>query len=284
MAIVDVYDALTNTRPYKNAFSHEKALEIIKEAKGTHFDPLITDIFIKHEYEFNKKVVPRKETTQKPRINKSEILPSMKMISNIIGIRDNSEDARVNRMQYYLEIFIDAILHQNHYRDEVLTWDIGAFLMSSQLHDIGNLAVSETLLNKSDTLTEEEFKQIKEHTSYGTQIVQRVRESFNSGSILHHAEVLVGNHHEKWDGTGYPHGLRGNEIPLQGRIMAIVDVYDALTTDKPYRESKTHSEAVETIKNGSGTHFDPVLVEIFVENEANFLEVADTISQLNTKL
>jgi putative two-component system response regulator len=206
----------------------------------------------------------------------------MKMISNIIGLRNNSEYTRVNRMRYYLEVFIEAILNHDSYRDEVLTWDIGVFLMSSQLHDIGNLTVSDTILKKSDRLTEEEYEQIKEHTSFGAKIVQQVKENISNGSLLHHAEALVGNHHEKWDGTGYPHGLRGNEIPLQGRIMAIVDVYDALTTDKPYRESKTHSEAVETIKNESGTHFDPVLVEVFLENEAKFADVANAINQFTT--
>ena len=98
-------------------------------------------------------------------------------------------------------------------------------------------------------------------------IIQQVKEGVTNGSMLHHAEVIASSHHEKWDGTGYPNQLKGKVIPLQGRIIAIVDVYEALVDDRPHRGRKTHKEAVEIIKSLSGTHFDPVLVKVFIEHE-----------------
>jgi len=116
---------------------------------------------------------------------------------------------------------------------------------------------------------------MKEHTNFGIQIVQMIKDSVESESLLHHAEMLTGNHHEKWDGTGYPLGLKGKGIPLEGRLLAIVDVYDALTSDRPHRKRKTHKEAVELIKNGSSSQFDPELVELFLDCEKDFGKVSN---------
>ena len=274
MAIVDVYDALTNDRPYKKAFSHEKAVEIIREGLGTHFDPLIAEIFIKHEKEFGN-IPPEIQTMAWDDQLQSthKISSTIKMVANVVGFRGGKESVLTERIRRYLEIFIFALLRYERYKPEVSSWDISLFLVSSQLHDVGKLAVAENILYKTDKLTDDELEDVKIHTDYGVKIIQQIKEHSSNSSLLYHAETLAGSHHERWDGTGYPQGLKGEDIPLQGRLMAIIDVYDALTTDRPHRRMLPHKAAVAIIRNGSGTHFDPNLVKIFLECENEFNEV-----------
>ena len=176
-------------------------------------------------------------------------------------------------MRRYLEIFLNASSKHESYNAEVSGWDIELFLISGQLHDVGKMAVNIDILNKAEKLTEDEFENVKTHADFGVKIIRRIKENVDNSSLLYHAEALAGSHHEKWDGTGYTLRLKGKDIPLQGRIMAIVDVYDALVNDRPHREKKTHSEAVEIIKSGGGIHFDPELIEIFLEIEKEFESV-----------
>ena len=271
MAIVDVYDALTNERPYKKAFSHEDSISIIEEEKGKHFDPQIAEVFLKHEKEFSSAAEKASAFT----IQNDTLNSAISVVANIVGARGGKELGHTNRMRRYLDLFVHALLDHENYRHEVSTWDTDIFMISAQLHDIGKIAVADHILNKTGKLSDEEFEIIKVHADFGVKIVQQIKESVGNARLLHHAETLAGSHHEKWDGTGYPHGLKGNGIPLQGRIMALVDVYEALTTDRPYRDRKTHDEAIEIIMNGSGTHFDPELIKVFLECEEGFKEAAD---------
>ena len=276
MAIVDVYDALTDERPYKEAFSHEKSIGIIKEERGEHFDPLITDVFLTHEKEFNNVETQFNNTGIKRKVStkpNDKLHPTLRVVANFFGERGGKEQGHVDRMRAYLEILYKAMLKHERYKKETSSWDADIFLMSAQLHDIGKIAVPDHILNKERELTKEEFESIKTHTDFGVKIIRQVKENVGNGTILHHAELLAGSHHEKWDGSGYPHGLKGEGIPLQGRMMAIVDVYDALTTDRPHRKKKTHKEAVEIIMNSAGTQFDPNLVDVFLECESEFEKV-----------
>jgi putative two-component system response regulator len=275
MAIVDVYDALTNERSYKKAYTHEEAIEIIKAKSGKHFDPLIGEIFIAHEKEFNRSVTDgtlfndvyqRLETSE-------ELYPTIKVVANILDSRDGIKDSHTEDTQRYLQIFIGALLKNELFNDEVRGWDIELFLLSAQLHDVGKIAVPSNILNKEIKLTEAEFECVKSHADFGIKIVQGMKEKIHNGSLLFHAEAMAGSHHEKWDGSGYPSGLKGNAIPLQGRIMAIVDVYEALVSDRPHRTKKTHKEAVEIIRSGSGTQFDPELVKVFLDYNKEFESV-----------
>ena len=274
MAIVDVYDALTNERPYKKAFTHEESVEIIRKDSGEHFDPLITEIFIEHEKEFQ---IAKSNKTYISRNGKRRIscnLPStLKALSNLANIRDHIVGSQTEILRHYLRIFLTALSARSEYKNEVLEWDIDFFLLSAQLHDVGNIAVNSNILNKTGKLTEEEYKEIQNHTNFGVKIIELIKDHMSDGDMPYHAEVLGGCHHEKWDGTGYPLGLKGKGIPLQGRIMAIIDVYAALVSDRPYRRRKNHKEAVETIRDCSGTHFDPDLVELFLEYEKEFEKV-----------
>ena len=274
MAIVDVYDALTNKRPYKQALSHEAALDIINQGIGTHFDPNIGRIFLKYERELASISRIGRRNSYDSNFQTVSALGSSVFgtVANIVDTRDGMDDVSSEKIQRYLRVFVKALLEHEYYKEEVSSWDIDIFLLSSQLHDVGKIAISDNILKKTERLTNEEFEEIKTHADVGIKVINEIKGKINSGDLLRHAEALVGSHHEKWDGTGYPLGLRGEAIPLQGRIMAIVDVYDALTKNRPQRKKIPHKEALEIIKGYSGINFDPMLVDIFVASEKTFLD------------
>jgi putative two-component system response regulator len=152
-------------------------------------------------------------------------------------------------------------------------WDIDLVMRSSRLHDVGKITIGEKLLLKPGKLTNEEFENMKKHTIFGEQIIDTIMAETAESDFLKYARIFAGTHQEKWDGTGYPNGLRGEEIPLQGRLMAIADVYDNLTSARPYKQAFTHDEAVRTIIEGSGTHFEPALVRIFEKSSEQFKKI-----------
>jgi Response regulator containing a CheY-like receiver domain and an HD-GYP domain len=260
MAIVDVYDALTNDRPYKKAYTHEEAVNIIRDGRGSHFDPLLCDVFLRNHFTFQLVNLHAPSDV----VSYDELRSMVKMVANIMDLRSVSKNGRTDAIQHYLKIFIAALLENERYGDEVSSWDIELLLLSAQLHDVGQMGVNDKILSKSGALTEDEYEAIKLHTEYGMNVMNQIKNSVTNSSMLYHAEVIASSHHEKWDGTGYPNKLKGKAIPLQGRIMTIVDVYEALVNDRPHRTRKAHHEAIEIIKNLSGTHFDPELVTVFV--------------------
>ena len=269
MAIVDVYDALTNDRPYKKSYTHEEAVKIIRDGMGSHFDPLLCDAFLKSDAIFQTADL----NTPNGAVDYDELRSTIKMVANIMDIRSVSENGRTDAIQNYMKIFIAALLENELYGAEVSSWDVELLLLSAQLHDIGQMGVNDKILSKSGALSEEEYEAIKSHTEYGMSVMRQVKDSVTNGSMLHHAEAIASSHHEKWDGTGYPNKLKGKVIPLQGRIMSIVDAYEALVNDRPHRSKKTHREAIEIIKDLNGTHFDPELVKVFTEREQEFEKV-----------
>jgi putative two-component system response regulator len=191
-------------------------------------------------------------------------------LADMVESRDDSTGGHAWRTQRWIEILITALSETGPYRDIVADWDVGLLMRSSQLHDTGKIAISDSILLKPGKLTPEEFEIMKGHVEYGVRIINRICEHTTEHSFLEHAKVFAGAHHEKWDGSGYPNGLRGEDIPLQGRLMAIADVYDALISPRPYKRAFSHDEAVGVIIEGSGTHFDPELVKIFRQAEGEF--------------
>ena len=144
------------------------------------------------------------------------------------------------------------------------------FLPSAQLHDVGKIAITDLILNKPGKLTPEEFEIMKTHVTVGVAAIEKIMQNAEEHAFLNHAVLIAGTHHEKWDGSGYPKGLKGRNIPLEGRLMAIADVYDALITVRPYKKAFTHEEACKIIEEGAGTHFDPSLVEVFKRVKDDF--------------
>jgi putative two-component system response regulator len=138
------------------------------------------------------------------------------------------------------------------------------FVPSAQLHDVGKIAINDQILKKPSRLTNDEFEIMKAHTSYGVLVIEKIAQGASEQSFLDHAKIFAKTHHEKWDGSGYPQGLRGMGIPLHGRLMAIADVYDALISPRPYKRAFSHQEAVDIIASGRGSHFDPELTDLFL--------------------
>ncbi|MDR3168163.1 MAG: response regulator [Treponema sp.] len=199
----------------------------------------------------------------------------LKTVANLVEHRDEITGGHVERTRDYLAILMDAMIQANLYQDEISSWDIDFFLQSSQLHDVGKISIKDSILLKPGKLTPEEFEEMKNHTIFGVKIIEEIEKDSPESSFLKHAKILAGTHHEKWDGTGYPYGYGGNEIPLQGRLMAIADVYDALISVRPYKEPLSHETAVKIIADGKGTHFDPTLIGLFLAVSDKFAEIVE---------
>jgi putative two-component system response regulator len=188
----------------------------------------------------------------------------LKTMAELVEYRDENTGSHVEATQGYFCILVKALLKSGLHRKEVLSWDIELILHSAQLHDVGKIAIEDSILRKPSKLTPEEFEKIKVHTVFGETVIEKIKKDTSDHAFLEQARILAVTHHEKWDGSGYPYGLKGEEIPLQGRLLAIADVYEALVSERPYKKAFTHEDAVEIIKKDSGTHFDPTLVELFL--------------------
>jgi putative two-component system response regulator len=194
---------------------------------------------------------------------------TIRVLADMVENRDKVTGGHIERTQMYLEILVDGLMDKGVYASEISRWNKSLLLPSAQLHDVGKIAISDVILNKPGKLTSEEFEIIKTHCAEGEHIIDQISSIATDDGFLHHAKMFAGYHHEKWNGKGYPRGLSGEDIPLEGRIMAIADVYDALVSERPYKKPFSHEQSVEIIKNDSGAHFDPKIVEVFLcmENE-----------------
>jgi putative two-component system response regulator len=196
-------------------------------------------------------------------------------VADMVEIKDAFTGGHIWRTRRYLEILVNEMVEWDIYREEMLGWDHDIFLSSAQLHDVGKIAIPDSILNKPGKLTPEEFETIKRHVTVGVEAIERIMKSANEhNAFLVHARAIVGTHHEKWDGSGYPNALKGKAIPLQGRLMALADVYDALVSERPYKKAFPHEEAYKIIEDSTATHFDPTIVDVFCSVEAEFTKVA----------
>jgi len=187
------------------------------------------------------------------------------VLASMAENRDKLSGKHVEQAAVFLKIMLGAMLESGVYIDEIKEWDFDILASSSFLHDIGKVAVSDSILNKPGKLTDDEYEEMKNHAIEGEKIIDDIIAESGDEDFLHNAKIFAGNHHERWDGTGYPRGLKGLDIPLQGRILAIADVYEALVSDRPYRNAFTHDKAAEIILEGKGSFFDPRLVDVFIE-------------------
>jgi len=194
----------------------------------------------------------------------------LKTMSNLVEYRDDVTGSHVERAERFLRLLMEEMLQKNLYSDILQTWDIKLFLQSAQLHDVGKIAIRDNILMKPGPLTTEEFNEMKKHTTFGEKVIEKIQQGARESVFLTHAKIMAGTHHERWDGSGYPRGIAGSDIPLQGRLMALVDVYDALTSERPYKKAFGPEKAISIVKEGSGTQFDPNLVEVFVSASQGF--------------
>ena len=187
----------------------------------------------------------------------------MLAIAELVECRDENTGGHIKRTANYMKILLDEIVKSGLYSD-ILTSDyVRDIIRSAPLHDVGKIGINDATLLKAGRLDDAEFEYMKNHAELGGQTIQRMINETNVESFLYIAKDMAHYHHEKWDGSGYPRGLKGEEIPISARIMAIVDVYDALTTKRPYKEAFSHEKALEIILEGKGKSFDPKIIEIF---------------------
>ena len=195
-------------------------------------------------------------------------------LATVIETRDVCTGEHVKRTKKYVRILATHLAEKDKYRNILTPEVINKIETAAALHDIGKIAVSDTILLKPGRLTPEEFDKMKIHTTKGGELVKRFFEHFDENNFYEDAYDIALYHHEKWDGTGYPTGLKGEEIPLAARIMAIADVFDALTTKRVYKDAFTPDEAFDIIFKEAGTHFDPELVEVLKTIKEEFVAEA----------
>jgi len=197
----------------------------------------------------------------------------LETVADLVEFRDKMTGGHIVRTQGFMKALVEGVLREGIYKDEISKWDMEFFLPSTQLHDVGKIAITDLILNKPAKLTPEEFEIMKTHVTAGVNAIERIISNTTEHSFLCHTLLVTSTHHEKWDGTGYPAGLKGVDIPLEGRLMAIADVYDALISERPYKKAFSHEEACTIIEDGSGAHFDPILVEVFRKVKEEFARV-----------
>ncbi|MCA9192077.1 MAG: response regulator [Planctomycetales bacterium] len=194
-------------------------------------------------------------------------------LAKLAESRDPETGAHLERMRQYSRVLTEYLSTTNKY-DHVIDRDfIRAVYLTSPLHDIGKVGIPDEILLKPGKLSEDEFCVMKQHATIGAQTLDAMIAACPTAKYLELARDIAASHHEKFDGTGYPLGLQGEDIPLCGRIVALADVYDALTTKRVYKEAFSHEEARKIILDGAGKHFDPDVVEAFVKEQDRFLQI-----------
>lgn len=201
-----------------------------------------------------------------------EIRDSMiKVIANLVEYKDDVTGGHIGRTSDFIMKFLHVLKKEDKYKVHFDNWDLKLLVLSSQLHDVGKIAISDSVLKKQGKLTSEEFELMKLHTLIGSEIISKIQSTTNDNDFLRYAKIFAEYHHEKWDGSGYPNCLAAEEIPIEARIMAIADVYDALISVRPYKRAFSHEDAVQIMVKDKGTHFDPNLLDIFERNHKQFV-------------
>ncbi|MCL2101714.1 MAG: response regulator [Fibromonadales bacterium] len=199
------------------------------------------------------------------------------VLADMVENRDKVTSGHVERTSEYIKVLIEGMQEQGVYMEEMNGWNKDILVFSARLHDVGKIAISDIILNKPDKLTPEEFEIMKTHSQEGERIVNQIIARTGEGMFLRHAKFFAGYHHEHWNGKGYPRNLKGLNIPLQGRIMAIADVYDAVTSERPYKKAFSHEEAVRIITEEADKQFDPKIVDVFLTIQEKFRNIKETI-------
>ena len=201
---------------------------------------------------------------------------TIESMSSLTETRDPDTGEHIKRTQNYIRLLAQYLSNHPGFSGFLDDETIDLLWKSAPLHDIGKVGVSDRILLKPGKLTDQEFEEMKQHTVYGRDTILAAEKKLGKRSFLKIAREIAYTHHERWDGSGYPDGLRGEEIPVPGRLMALVDTYDALTSKRIYKPQLPHEKAVEIIMENKGTQFDPIVVDAFVEVKDDFHQIALT--------
>jgi adenylate cyclase len=199
---------------------------------------------------------------------------TIESMSSLTETRDPDTGEHIKRTQNYIRLLADTLKHRPIFSAFLDHETIDLLWKSAPLHDIGKVGVSDKILLKPGKLTDQEFEEMKQHTVYGRDAILAAERKLGNTSFLRFARDIAYTHHERWDGSGYPEGLKGDQIPVVGRLMALVDTYDALTSKRVYKSELPHEKAVEIILEEKGSHFDPAVVDAFFEVREDFRQIA----------
>ena len=189
--------------------------------------------------------------------------------------RDEISGEHLNKISAIAALIARELSNNVKYRDYIDGDYVQTVQISSMLHDIGKLGISEAILNKRGQLNEEEFAEVKRHPILGANKIDKLKNEFPGNPWYDMSECIIRYHHEHYDGKGYPEGLSKESIPLSARIVAVADVYDALRSKRPYKPAFPHWRSADIIVGGSGTHFDPDVVNAFLSSQAELSELYD---------
>lgn len=191
-------------------------------------------------------------------------------LARLAESRDSDTGAHLERIREYSRVLANDLAEHGPYQSQIDVDFVQTIYLTSPLHDIGKVGIPDSILLKPGKLTPEEFDQMKKHTDIGRATLEDAMASYPNAEFLRIARDIAWTHHERFDGSGYPRGLRGEQIPLCGRIVSVADVYDALTSQRTYKPAYSHEVACEEILAGSGRAFDPAIVQAFARCENEF--------------
>jgi len=201
---------------------------------------------------------------------------TLEVLATIIEYRNLESGAHIRRTTLLTEVLIARMLDTEKFREALMAENILSMIKASALHDIGKIGITDGILLKPGRLTEDEFDVIKTHTTIGSHIIDSISSTLPDNDMyLKYAREICNYHHERWDGNGYPEGLKGEAIPLSARIISVVDVYDALVSPRCYKGAYSHDVSLGIIMEGRGTQFDPDIVDIIPEISSAFQSVEE---------
>jgi putative two-component system response regulator len=212
--------------------------------------------------------------TEKVREISDSQLATIHAVSKLAESRDDDTGHHIERTQTFSKVLAETLRKNPRYAGSINDTFVENIYHASPLHDIGKVGIFDNILLKPGKLTAEEFEIMKTHAMIGANTLQSVRNKYPKNAFINMGIDIARSHHEKWDGSGYPGGLTGEDIPLSARIMAVSDVYDALRSKRPYKPAFTHEKSCEIIMEGAGRHFDPAVIEAFTAVEAEFAEIS----------
>ncbi|MGB5745492.1 MAG: HD domain-containing phosphohydrolase [Desulfobacterales bacterium] len=228
-------------------------------------------IFGSHvQYTINKRKQAEIDLLESYRKLQNARMATILGLAKLAEYRDEGTGTHLERIREYAKLIAEAMAKNPKYASHITPEYIDDVYQSSILHDIGKVGIPDAILLKPDKLTDEEFDVIKRHTTLGGDAIKAIEAKIEGQSFLALGKEIAYNHHEKWDGSGYPRGLTGEEIPIAARIIALADVYDALTTKRFYKDAYSHKRSRQIIVDQKGAHFDPEVVDVFLALEDEF--------------
>jgi response regulator RpfG family c-di-GMP phosphodiesterase len=201
---------------------------------------------------------------------------TIQAMASLATTRDNETGNHIRRTQHYVKVLAEQLREHPRFRHFLNDETIRLLFKSAPLHDIGKIGIPDHILLKPGHLTEKEFEIMKTHTTLGRDAIQHAEDQLGiQVDFLCLAKEIAYSHQEKWDGSGYPQGLAGDDIPISARLMAVADVYDALISRRVYKQDMPHEAAVEIIRQGRGSHFDPDICDACLANAEQFQDIAE---------